>query len=253
MNNIIINNNNLTNYRDNNICISDKKIIFNKDGEYTLEYVDSSEINLDIEVMDNVHINLFVISTDNELKVNNTYKLRKNSVIDVYKFYYNDSVKEDLVVNLDGEGTKFNYHFSSISRDNEEYHIIVNHNNHKVNSNVINKCICLDNSKIVMTIDSVLDKGNIDCVMDQTSRILTLGDADSTIRPNMFINEDSVEARHGSVVGRLDEEEIFYLMSRGIELDEAINLIIKGFIFSNLNVDMEKRGRIFQVIQNLRR
>ena len=69
----------------------------------------------------------------------------------------------------------------------------------------------------------------------------------------MFINEDSVEARHGSVVGRLDEEEIFYLMSRGIELDEAINLIIKGFIFSNLNVDMEKRGRIFQVIQNLRR
>lgn len=253
MKRVIIDNNNLTNYWDSNICISDKKIVFNKDGDYTLEYVNSSNISLNIEVIDNVHINLFVISTDNKIIVNNTYKLGENSVIDLYKFYYNDSVKEDLVVNLDGVSSRFNYRFSSISKDNEEYHIIVNHNNHKVNSNIVNKCICLDKSKIIMTIDSVLDKGNTDCIMDQTSRILILGDADATIRPNMFINEDSVEARHGSVVGRIDEEEIFYLMSRGIELDEAINLIIKGFIFSNLNVDMEKRGRIFQVIQNLRR
>lgn len=253
MDKIIVDNNKVVNYRDSSILIKGNEIKFSKDGNYTLEYINSSDINLNIEVIDSVNVNLFIISADNKLKVNNTYKLGDNSVINLDKFYYNDSVKESLVVNLGGISSRFNYRFSSISKGEEEYHIIVNHNNHKVNSNVVNKCICLDKSKISMTIDSVLDKGNNDCVMDQTSRILTLGEADATIRPNMFIEEDSVEARHGSVVGRIDEEEIFYLMSRGIGLEDAIDLVIKGFIFSNLNVDMEKRGRIFQIIQNLRR
>ena len=47
-------------------------------------------------------------------------------------------------------------------------------------------------------------------------------------------------------------EEIFYLMSRGISYQEAVHLLIKGFIFSNLIVDMEKRAMIFEIIQNLR-
>ena len=103
-----------------------------------------------------------------------------------------------------------------------------------------------------MQIDSILDKGNIDCIMEQNSRILTLGDVDATIIPNMFIEEDSVEARHGSVVGRIKPEDIFYLESRGITYEEAVILIIKGLIFSNLALDMEKRAMIFKIIQELK-
>ena len=111
----------------------------------------------------------------------------------------------------------------------------------------------LDKSKIKIQIDSVLDKGNYDCVMNQVSRILTLGEVEAEIIPNMFTHEDSVEAKHGSVIGSFRDEELFYLMSRGISFEEAITLLIKGFIFSNLIVDMEKRAKIFQIIQNLRR
>ena len=88
--------------------------------------------------------------------------------------------------------------------------------------------------------------------MDQTSRILTLGEVNATIIPNMFIDENSVEAKHGSVIGGFQEDEIFYLMSRGIPYEEARNLLIKGFIFSNLVVDMEKRAQILSIIQNIR-
>ena len=77
----------------------------------------------------------------------------------------------------------------------------------------------------------MLEKGNTDCIMDQNSRILTLGDVQAKIIPNMFIEEDSVEARHGSIIGSFDEEEVFYLMSRGISREEAILLLIKGFLF----------------------
>ena len=118
---------------------------------------------------------------------------------------------------------------------------------------VSNKCVGLDKSAIKLVIDSNLDKGNTDCVMDQYSRILTIGDVDATIVPNMFIEENSVEARHGSVVGRIKEEDIFYLTSRGIPEKEATLLLIKGLIFSNLVVDMEKRAKIFNIIENMRR
>lgn len=253
MSNIIIKGNQISNYEDENIFIHDQEIVFKKNGDYTLEYVDSDSINLDISILDGVTIKLFIWSCDNELKVKNHYQLGKNSNFILFQFYYNKMVKEEVVVDLNGECSKFSQGFSSISLGSEEYHIVVNHNHHKVSSMISNKCIGLNGSKLQVQIDSNLEKGNVDCVMDQNTRILTLGDVEATIIPNMFIDEDSVEAKHGSVIGSFNEEDLFYLMSRGISEKEAITLLMKGFIFSNLVVDMEKRAKIFQVIQDLRR
>jgi len=253
MNKIIIDNNNLADYKDDNLEIKDNKIIFIGNGDYTLEYVDSDSIGLEIELLAGVVVKLFIVSCDNNLRVRNHYKLNENSNLILFKFYYNKLVDENEFIDLNGEKSFISYNFSSISRNNEEYHIIVNHNNNGVISKISNKCVGIDGSKIKIQIDSNLDKGNVDCVIDQNSRILTLGDVDATIVPNMFIGENNVEARHGSVVGRINLEDIFYLMSRGIEEEEAITLLVKGLILSNLVVDMEKRARIFQIIQDLRR
>lgn len=253
MREIIIDNNRIHDYDDDNLLIQGKKIVFKVNGDYTIEYRDSASISLDIEVLDDVMVKLFIWSCDNNLTVENHYRLGKNSNLLLFQFYHNRSVLEHVVVDLDGEFSKFSQGFSSISMGNEEYDIVVNHNHHHVESNMRNKCIGLDGSKIKIQIDSVLDKGNYDCVMDQVSRILTLGEVEALIIPNMFTHEDSVEAKHGSVIGSFQEEELFYFMSRGISRDEAITLLMKGFIFSNLVVDMEKRAKIFQIIQNLRR
>lgn len=252
MNKILINNNILDDYKDNNIEIKNNTITFLNNGDYTLEYINCNNINLTINIPDNIVTKLFIISSDNNLKVNNHYTLGTNSNLLIFKFYYNKSVSEEVLFNLNGEKAMLSYNFSSISKHSEEYHIIVNHNHNRVTSKISNKSIGLNDSKIKMQIDSILDKGNIDCVMDQNSRILTLGDVDATIIPNMFIEEDSVEARHGSVVGRIRPEDIFYLMSRGITEEESIFLIVKGLIFSNLVLDMEKRARILKIIEELK-
>lgn len=251
MNKIIIDNNKLENYKDDYIEITDNRVIFLKNGDYTIEYLNSCDIDLKIEVLDNICIKLFISSCDNDLRVRESYRLGVNSNLLIFKFYYNKKVFESVLLDLDGEGSSVSYNFSSISRGIEEYHIIVNHNNHRANSYISNKCVGLDDSKISLVVDSKLDKGNIDCVMDQTSRILTLGDVEAKIVPNMFIDDDSVEARHGSVVGRIREEELFYLMSRGISEGEAVSLIVKGFILSNLVVDMDMRALIFKILKNL--
>lgn len=64
----------------------------------------------------------------------------------------------------------------------------------------------------------------------QTNRNLILSKkarADSL--PNLEIGADDVRCSHAATIGQLDEEEIFYLLSRGIPRNEAVRLVIFGF------------------------
>jgi Fe-S cluster assembly protein SufD len=64
----------------------------------------------------------------------------------------------------------------------------------------------------------------------QTNRNLILSDgarADSL--PNLEIQADDVRCSHAATVGQLDEEEVFYLLSRGIPKAEAVRLVVFGF------------------------
>lgn len=252
MNNRIIIENNILEDIDNEVfLIKDKTITFKKSGNYVIEYVNSTSIELNLIVKDNLLVNLFISSIDNDIKINNHYYLGINSELIHFQFYYNKNVIENTTIDLDGEKSFYSGGFSSIARGSEEYHIIVNHNNEEVRSDIRNKCIGLDKSSITLDINSCLDRGNTNSIMDQTSRILTLGEVDARIVPNMFIDEASVNAKHGSVIGGFDKELLFYLNSRGISNEEAINLLMKGFIFSNLNIDMYERGKIFEIIQKI--
>jgi Fe-S cluster assembly protein SufD len=47
--------------------------------------------------------------------------------------------------------------------------------------------------------------------------------------PGLEIEADDVRCTHGATVGQLDPDEIFYLMSRGLQRDEAERLIVNGF------------------------
>jgi Fe-S cluster assembly protein SufD len=48
--------------------------------------------------------------------------------------------------------------------------------------------------------------------------------------PSLEILENDIKAGHGTTVGRLNEMEIFYLMSRGLSRALAKNLIVEGFL-----------------------
>ena len=49
--------------------------------------------------------------------------------------------------------------------------------------------------------------------------------------PSLEIDENEVKAGHASTVGPVDEEQLFYLMSRGITRKEAESLVVRGFLF----------------------
>jgi Fe-S cluster assembly protein SufD len=64
----------------------------------------------------------------------------------------------------------------------------------------------------------------------QTNKTLLLSD-DATIdtKPQLEIFADDVKCTHGATVGQLDEEQVFYLRSRGVGMDEARDILTYAF------------------------
>ncbi len=60
--------------------------------------------------------------------------------------------------------------------------------------------------------------------------LLLDADAVSNTYPTMRIDTDTVDVAHEATVGRIGEEEIFYLMSRGLTEEQATKMIVNGFI-----------------------
>ncbi len=59
-------------------------------------------------------------------------------------------------------------------------------------------------------------------ILDEKSR--------SDTYPYMEIDEQDVSITHEATVSKVSDEQLFYLMSRGIKADEAMNMIVRGFI-----------------------
>jgi FeS assembly protein SufD len=64
----------------------------------------------------------------------------------------------------------------------------------------------------------------------QKEAVLLLSpEARSDAIPSLFIDENDVKAGHGATAGRVDEKQVFYLMSRGLRRKAAEKLVVHGF------------------------
>ncbi len=80
----------------------------------------------------------------------------------------------------------------------------------------------------------------------QLSKALILDDqAEFNAKPELEIYADDVKCSHGSTSGSIDENAIHYLMTRGIELQEAKKLLINGFISEIFENIPEEKLKVF--------
>ncbi|MGH2692115.1 MAG: Fe-S cluster assembly protein SufD, partial [Actinomycetota bacterium] len=90
----------------------------------------------------------------------------------------------------------------------------------------------------------------------QTNRNVVLSDdakADSI--PNLEIENNDVRCSHAASVGPVDEDQVFYLQSRGISRDEAERLIVRGFfqeVLDRVPLEEVRRGLDAAIEEELR-
>ena len=245
MNKILVGKNKITS-EDNSVLINNNVITFNRDGDYFLEYID--DVDYHLEFMINGDVKLTEVSFDKEIDINNKYIIQ-NGYLKLFKFYNNKKVLEKVDIDLCNDGDEVDYHFANICRQEERYTININHKCKGTKSNIVNRSVALNDSVLKFIINSNVGKDSVKSVLNQNTRIVTLGECDTSISPNMFIDLDDVEARHGSVVGTFNDDQIFYLMSKGISYNDTLKLLIKGYILGGLEIDFETRQRIMEIIE----
>jgi Fe-S cluster assembly protein SufD len=76
----------------------------------------------------------------------------------------------------------------------------------------------------------IVRPGAVKTVSRQTNRNLLLSEtAIVDSKPNLEIHNNDVKCNHGSTIGQIDEEALFYLRSRGLSEEEARGLLVYAF------------------------
>ena len=195
-----------------------------------------SKIQFNFNLLNDVFLNLYIITTGNGGKIKYSYNLNLNSYLKVCKYNNVYDIKEMMITNLNNENANIDYLFKSIARENECYDYVINHNAKNTNSNIKNNGVNLSGSMNIQ-ISSVIPKGVINCKVNQMNRIINLTKNKCEIRPILYIDESLVDANHSALIGDFDSEELFYLQTRGVPLKEAYNLLIRGFLFNGVDND----------------
>lgn len=98
-------------------------------------------------------------------------------------------------------------------------------------SNMQSRGVMKDKVRAILNGITKMERGATNANGEQTERILMLSpDARGDANPILLIDEDDVLAGHAASAGQVDPMQLFYLTSRGIPEELAVQLIVYGFL-----------------------
>jgi Fe-S cluster assembly protein SufD len=126
----------------------------------------------------------------------------------------------------------------TVAKESQEFdqRTLQSHQAPHTTSDLLYKNALLDKAKTIFSGLIVVDPDAQQTDAYQTNRNLLLSDnAESNSLPGLEIQANDVKCSHGATSGRVPEEQLFYLTSRGIDPEKAHELIVFGFFEEVLN------------------
>jgi Fe-S cluster assembly protein SufD len=141
-------------------------------------------------------------------------------------------VRTDVEVVLNGEDAEASLDglYLTDGSQQADSHLTLRHTVPNCRSHQLYKGILAGSSRAVFTGRIVVEQDAQKTDATQSNRNLILSDdAVAHSNPQLEIFADDVRCTHGSTVGRLDDDAVFYLRSRGIGRDDARRLLTLAF------------------------
>ncbi|MBF6625901.1 Fe-S cluster assembly protein SufD [Aerococcaceae bacterium zg-BR9] len=139
----------------------------------------------------------------------------------------------DLDTYLNGNGSESQVAIVGISNGKQVQAIdskVVNRGHHTI-GNIFQHGVILDRATLTFNGIGLIENGAKHADAQQESRVLMLSDkARGDANPILLIEEFEVTAGHAASVGQIDEQQLYYLMSRGLTKELAEYLVIRGFL-----------------------
>ena len=228
----------------------------------------SKSVNLKFDILleENSSLKLIEFSNDksttNFININYNFDVQKNSILKNYKidnnsnsnikYYFNnisqdtnsvseifllssgsEFIKNEINCNLNGKYASafVNGVFILNKTKHHEIKTNINHLVENTKSYQLIKGVLEDTSKAVYQGKIFVDSKAQKTDGYQLSKAILLNDnTEFNAKPELEIYADDVKCSHGSASGSLNEDSIFYLMSRGLNYQEAKKLLINGFL-----------------------
>jgi len=201
---------------------------------------------MDISLIDNqIESKTFVVKEGEELNLNlASFSKFSNTEIIVnveenarfngaFVDFSDSSFTLNLTVNLLGRNSSCEWHSACLSKaDNRKvFDTSLYHKEKESSGTMSNYGICTENSKLTFTGISKIEKGCKKSKTHQEAKIIVFDPScNGKCSPILKIDENDVEASHAAVVGRVNEDHLFYLLSRGIKKEDAKRLITLGYL-----------------------
>jgi len=191
--------------------------------------------NLDLRIYLNTGVRLELIDNLLDLDVAKSkieFVLDKDSFLD-YQLRSNSAVDKQLKFRFEGQGAKANIKCFCLgsSQDKFKFKTIQNHQVENSSSDLIVKGIFDGESKLICDSLIYIAKGAQKVQASQVNKNILISDQARAISiPKLEIKADNVKCHHGAAVSKLDEEKLFYLQSRGMDINLAKNLLIQAFL-----------------------
>lgn len=243
------------------------QIIINEDKILHLNV----ENDIDIQIGKRVNASLYLTYTGTETSLNCTYNIEDGAVVNVFIRYDKEVELEeklevaagrDAAVNyacyvmnekplqmnakikLMGTGADFKFHSTVLADAKQHFDVEIMHEAPYTTGIMENYAVVKEGADYKMTACGTIAKGNHDSSSHQTTRVLTLSENQkSEVTPLLLIDENNVKASHATTLGQPDENQLYYLQTRGLNKKQALGLLTIGYflpILDYLNDDAMK-------------
>lgn len=220
----------------NNIVL-DSNLLILKDNE-----------DKQINIKNNIDTKIILIN-ENDAENKLIFNLEENANVKINIFDVSKNIDRNITINLNGNSSYVELNVSTISLKENNYEINIFHNEKNTHSETNLHGLAIDDNKIIFKNNGTIKKGSTKSVLNQDNKIITLGKNNSKIEPNLFIDEYDIKASHGAYVGKFKDEDIFYLKTRGLNEENANNILVKGFLIGNF----DKKEDLEKIINKYRR
>ena len=141
--------------------------------------------------------------------------------------------RHDLSVDLIGKNASARLHGLTVASHTQhlDHNTVIDHRVGQCTTSQLYKSVLDAKARSVFTGMVKIQQGAQKASSEQLNNNLLLSrEAEADSRPQLEILADDVKATHGSTVGQLNPEELFYLLSRAIPREQAIEMLSLGFV-----------------------
>ena len=197
--------------------------------------VEKNNYKLNLIAKANAQVKYLLVSEleSNDALLDHIFTAERDAKLDLIGGFVSNVINAKMHVDLVGPGAEVKMRAVAVSSEHhiQNIDVLIVHKAPDTFGDMTNIGIANKHGKIILNGVEKIEKGMKRANAFQTLKgIITSDTAVCEVNPILLIDEFDVQAGHGATIGKLEEDQLYYLQSRGLTKAEAEKLIVNGFL-----------------------